>query len=239
MELSIRDLELRHRRLRVSRPLTFDADTGLRLILGPNGVGKTTLLEQLGTLPEASRSSILIDGAPASRGHLRQIGYLAQDDPLIPAFRVREYIEYCGWLKGMASPDAASSASALLQAFALQPYERQRISKLSGGTRQRVGLAGSVVHGPDIWLLDEPMVGLDPEQRAFFADLIAGTGQKTILMSTHLFDIFASLDPRCTVLKRSDGDRASIIYDGPSSYLATLGAGSLETGYLRLLEMHS
>lgn len=181
-----------------------------------------------------------VDGRADLRQVRRGLGYLPQQFGFYPRFTVREFVAYMAWLKEMpkaAVPDAVQRA---IERVGLTGKAETRMKALSGGMLRRVGIAQAVVNDPELLLLDEPTVGLDPEQRLDFRDLLRDLGSDScVLVSTHLVeDVVAA----CTdVIVMSDGRR---LFQGTPDDLIALGgqdeAGDspAERGYSALLRQH-
>ena len=158
--------------------------------LGPNGAGKTTTLRMLtGYLPPTSGSA-RVAGFDIFRQSLqarRRIGYMPENVPLYPEMRVQEYLEYRAALKGVRGRRNRQRVNAVKELCSLRDVERKLIGTLSKGYRQRVGLADALLHDPDLLILDEPTIGLDPNQIRQVRQLIKDLGKRhTILLSTHI-----------------------------------------------------
>src|SRR4051794_28230528 len=182
--------------------LDLDIRAGVTGVLGPNGAGKTTLLRCLATALRPDAGSLqLAGGDPADPAQLatirRSIGYLPQRPVLYPHFTVREMLDHVALLKLIsASSERAAEIGRVLDLVDLTDRARTKIRKLSGGMRQRVGIAQALLGSPRIVILDEPTVGLDPEQRMQFRTLISRVGESTaVILSTHQTEDVAAL--RC------------------------------------------
>ncbi|MET9814301.1 ABC transporter ATP-binding protein [Streptomyces sp. NPDC006355] len=188
-------------------------DVSLRLtggvtgLLGPNGAGKTTLLRVLATALPADRGTFTVLGHdPATaRGRQevrRRLGYLPQTPGFHPDFTAFEFVDYVAILKELTARRARHrEVRRVLDEVGLADVRGKRIRKLSGGMRQRVALGAALVGDPGFLVLDEPTVGLDPEQRMRFRELIAGAGEgRTVLLSTHQTEDVAMLCHRVLVM---------------------------------------
>jgi ABC-2 type transport system ATP-binding protein len=184
-------------------------------LLGPNGAGKTTLLRRLAGILPSQAGTVELEGHdpasdPAAR---RRIGYLPENPPIYPDETALGYVIFLAALSGMPRRTrraAAEDALRRAQATDLGPRLNGRLSR---GQRQRVALAGAIVHDPDVLLLDEPSEGLDPRQKVAFRKLIAdlasateGTGT-AIVFSSHLLAEVSSVCDRVVVL---DGGRVAL-----------------------------
>ena len=158
--------------------------------LGPNGAGKTTTMRILtGFLPPTSGTA-RVAGFDVTRDSLqarRRIGYLPEANPLYTDMRVREYLSYRSRLKGVDPRVRRERVQSSLLRCGLEDQAGRIIAHLSKGMRQRVGLADAIVHDPDVLILDEPTIGLDPNQIRQVRELIRELGRdKTVILSTHI-----------------------------------------------------
>jgi ABC-2 type transport system ATP-binding protein len=171
--------------------ISFDVAEGQVIgFLGPNGAGKTTTLRILtGFLPGDS-GTVTVAGHDVARDSVavrKAIGYLPEGVPLYPEMRVVEFLRFRARLKGIARRDRAREIDAALEATQIDPVRRRIIGTLSKGYRQRVGLADALLGRPAVLVLDEPTVGLDPEQVIQFRQLLTEVGrERTVILSTHI-----------------------------------------------------
>src|SRR6186713_1577622 len=171
--------------------LNFEVSRGeIMGFLGPNGAGKTTTMRILaGFMPPTSgRASIagfdVFEKSLQARTHL---GYMPENVPLYSDMRVTEYLNYRGALKGVPHRRVSERVGDVKELCGLKDVERKPIGTLSKGYRQRVGLADALLAEPDLLILDEPTIGLDPNQIRQVRELIKNLGrQHTILLSTHI-----------------------------------------------------
>lgn len=163
---------------------------GVYGLLGANGAGKTTLMRMICGVLAADEGKILWDGEEIlSMGERfrEQIGYLPQDFGYYPEFTVIEFMLYIASLKGLSSSLAKQKSKVLLQKVGLENNHKTRIKALSGGMRQRLGIAQSLLNDPALLVLDEPTAGLDPKERVRFRNMIAALGkERIVLLSTHI-----------------------------------------------------
>jgi gliding motility-associated transport system ATP-binding protein len=174
---------------RAIEELTFHADRGEILgFLGPNGAGKTTTMRILtGYMPPtAGKAQVAgFDVVDQSLDVRRHVGYMPETIPLYPDMTVFEYLKYMADLRRVS--DVEDRVDTLLDRLGLLDRADSYISNLSKGMRQRVGLAQALIHDPDVLILDEPTIGLDPAQIIEVRNLIKELGQRhTILLSTHI-----------------------------------------------------
>jgi ABC-2 type transport system ATP-binding protein len=194
-------------------------------ILGPNGAGKTTLMKLLivGLVP--TRGEILLDGKALLSEEKRlksQMGYLPQSFGLYDELTVWQFIDYMAALKGIK--DKATINEALEQA-SLTDHRKVRIRNLSGGQRQRVGIAQALLGSPHLLILDEPTVGLDPEERVKFRNLFSEMARdKIVVLSTHIVEDVQSICNRVLVI-----NNGQILFDGAPADLIVRTAGHVGT----------
>ena len=195
-------------------------------ILGPNGAGKTTIIRMItGFLPPTA-GRVTLGGHDLFGDDVsirRQIGYLPENVSLYPEMRVFEYLDWRGRLEGMDRASLKRRMPEVLDRCLLTDVRRQIIGTLSKGYRQRVGLAGAILHDPKVLVLDEPTVGLDPKQIVAIRELIRELGEKhTLLLSTHILPEVELLCQRVLII-----DRGRIIAEGSPEALRERWQGSL------------
>ncbi|MDP6490189.1 MAG: ATP-binding cassette domain-containing protein [Kiritimatiellia bacterium] len=158
--------------------------------LGPNGAGKTTTMQILAGYLPATGGHVEVAGYDVFKQSLdvrRQIGYLPENVPLYTDMRVTEYLRFRGRLKGLGGARLRARLESVLESCGLTDVHRQIIGSLSRGFRQRVGLADSLIAEPELLILDEPTVGLDPNQIRQIRNLIRGLGERhTVLLASHI-----------------------------------------------------
>lgn len=179
-------------------------------ILGPNGAGKTTLMKLLiaGLIPTSGK--ILVDGKALLSQEKRlksQLGYLPQSFGLYDELTVWQFIDYMAALKGIQEKAAIDN---VLERVSMADQRKVRLRSLSGGQRQRVGIAQALLGNPRLLILDEPTVGLDPEERVKFRNIFSEMAQdKIVLLSTHIVEDVQSICNRVLVLHHG-----RILFDG-------------------------
>ena len=189
--IKVENLTKRYAGQTAIRDLNFEVSRGeIMGFLGPNGAGKTTTMRILaGFMPPTSgRASIagfdVFEKSLQARAHL---GYMPENVPLYSDMRVTEYLSYRAALKGVPHRRITERVGDVKELCGLKDVERKLIGTLSKGYRQRVGLADALVAEPDLLILDEPTIGLDPNQIRQVRELIKNLGrQHTILLSTHI-----------------------------------------------------
>jgi ABC-2 type transport system ATP-binding protein len=191
------------------RDVSFAVERGEVVgFLGPNGAGKSTTMRILSGFISPSGGTVRVGGVDVTRDSLRvrsQIGYLPENCPLYPEMRVCEYLRYRANLKGVPPRHLRSRVDRVTEQCGLGEVSRRLIGQLSKGFRQRVGIADALVHNPDLLILDEPTIGLDPNQILLIRRLIAELSEvHTLLISTHILqEVEASCD-RVLVLNRGE-----------------------------------
>jgi ABC-2 type transport system ATP-binding protein len=159
-------------------------------LLGPNGAGKSTTMRILSCYLPATSGTVLIAGLDVfthSDEVRRRIGYMPENNPLHQDMRVREYLKFRARLKGLSRRQSRQRADVVMEQCGLTEVSRRIIGQLSKGYRQRVGLADALVHEPELLILDEPTIGLDPYQIRSVRQLIKELGgTHTVLVSTHI-----------------------------------------------------
>jgi len=170
--------------------ISFEVHRGEMLgFLGPNGAGKSTTLRILAGYLAATEGSVKIDGLSVMEHSLevrKRIGYLPENVAIYPEMRVNEYLRFRGRLKGMGGRRLRTRLDEVKALCGLHDVSDRIIAHLSRGYHQRVGLADALIHEPELILLDEPTIGLDPNQLRAIRGLIKTLGQKyTVVLSTH------------------------------------------------------
>jgi ABC-2 type transport system ATP-binding protein len=159
-------------------------------LLGPNGAGKSTTMRILACFMPATSGTVRVAGLDvfAQADEVRQrIGYMPENNPLYPEMRVREYLKFRARLKGLTRKRSRERVGVVMEQCGLAEVSRKTIGHLSKGYRQRVGLADALVHEPELIILDEPTLGLDPNQIRAVRHLIKELGDEhTVLISTHI-----------------------------------------------------
>ena len=189
--IEVRHLSKSYGPVRALEDVSFEIPEGeVAGFLGPNGAGKTTTLRILAGFLPGDRGVVRVAGHDVRRESLtvrRIIGYLPEGVPLYPELRVVEYLRFRARLKGIPLRQRGQQIDKSLEAAGVKDVRRRIIGTLSRGYRQRVGLADALLNEPRVLILDEPTVGLDPEQIRQFRALLREVGsQRTVLLSTHI-----------------------------------------------------
>lgn len=174
-------------------------------LMGPNGAGKSTLLKVLTTQLKPDAGSIQLDHVDvvAHPGKLRQVlGYLPQQVPYQPNVTALDYLRYIAALKGIKPQDADQQIINLFATLHLDPKNPTRLRDYSGGMRQRVGLTASLLGDPQIIMVDEPTVGLDPVERIAVRNLLSTLAQnRIVLIATHIIQDVEAIASRLLIVK--------------------------------------
>jgi ABC-2 type transport system ATP-binding protein len=159
-------------------------------LLGPNGAGKSTTMRILSSYLSATSGTVRVAGFDVFYESVevrRRIGFMPENNPLYPEMRVREYLKFRARLKGLGGRRSRERVTTVMEQCGLTDVSRRIIGQLSKGYRQRVGLADALVHEPELIILDEPTIGLDPHQIRSVRQLIKSlAGKHTVLISTHI-----------------------------------------------------
>ncbi|OYR80841.1 ABC transporter ATP-binding protein [Halorubrum sp. E3] len=189
------------------RDITLQLGAGVHGLVGPNGAGKSTLMRMLTTVTPPTEGTIYWDGTQVSESPdaIRSVlGYLPQDFDTYPTLMLEEYLEYVAALQGLDSETASARIEALLDLVNLTDVRDRRLDTFSGGMQQRAGIAQALLNDPELLVVDEPTVGLDPEERVRMRNALADTADdRVVIFSTHVVaDIEATAD---TVTVLEDG----------------------------------
>jgi ABC-2 type transport system ATP-binding protein len=229
--VSVAGLSRRYGSTRALDQVDLTLAPGITGLLGPNGAGKTTLLSVLATVSEPDAGSVSALGLdprdPAERTQIRRrLGYLPQELGYHRHFTVAAFLDYVAILKEITGRrERAAEVARVLTATGLEPYARRRIRALSGGMRQRTGIAQALLGQPGLLVLDEPTAGLDPEQRLRFRELLSDLpGDPVIVLSTHQADDIAAICARVVVLLQGQ-----VRFAGTPAELAATAAGKVWT----------
>jgi ABC-2 type transport system ATP-binding protein len=184
--------------------------------LGPNGAGKSTTMKIITGFIPATDGAVKVCDIPVDVDAMESrklIGYLPEHNPLYTDMYVREYLEFVG--KIYRIPSLKGRIDEMIKAVGLDGEQNKKISALSKGYRQRVGLAAAIIHDPQVLILDEPTSGLDPNQLVEIRELIKSIGQsKTVLLSTHIMQEVEAICDRVIII-----NKGKIVADNKASEL--------------------
>lgn len=200
--------------------LSLKLGPGILGLLGPNGAGKSTLMRILATLARPTAGKVTWNGADiaADPNSLRTaLGYLPQDFGVYAALSAREFLAFLAAVKGLSGALARERVDSCLSLVGLNDAADRRLGEFSGGMRQRVGIAQALLNDPALLIVDEPTVGLDPEERMRFRHLLTDlAGQRLVILSTH---IVSDVEASATALAVMSGGRLRF-HGAPEQLLA-------------------
>lgn len=222
MDIRICDLSKSYKNIRALDAINLTIEPGVHGLLGPNGAGKTTLMRILATI------------LPADQGHIAwgtefdwsdtmqikgRIGYLPQQFGMYRYLKVREALENVALLKDIPPHHAKNQIQIALERTNLAQYSDRRVGQLSGGMLRRLGIAQAILGEPDLLILDEPSVGLDPTERINLRKLIReyDNGERIILLSSHIVGDIESLCEFATIV-----NKGRIVCSGPLSEIRNI-----------------
>ncbi len=169
---------------------SLEIKPGILGLLGPNGAGKSTFMRMLATITKPTDGSIKWNDIDVvkSPDTLRDVlGYLPQDFGVYPNLNAVEFLEYMAAIKGLDAKSTKKRIDELLQLVNLVEAAKRPLGGYSGGMKQRVGIAQALLNDPQLLIVDEPTVGLDPEERVRFRNLLSDlSGERIVILSTHI-----------------------------------------------------
>jgi len=191
MELTIKNIGKQYKRdFWGLKDFSLEIKPGILGLLGPNGAGKSTFMRMLATITKPTEGTITWNGVDIvkSPDSLRAVlGYLPQDFGVYPNLTAVEFLEYMAAIKGLGAASARKRIDELLVVVNLQEAAKRPLGGYSGGMKQRVGIAQALLNDPQLLIVDEPTVGLDPEERVRFRNLLSDlSGERIVILSTHI-----------------------------------------------------
>jgi len=201
-------------------------------LLGPNGAGKTSTMKIITGAMPATSGSVSVAGFDVYKDSIevkKRVGYLPEVPPLYPEMPVRDYLIFAGRLAGIPRKNLKAAVEESMRKCQISHVSKRLIRNLSKGYRQRVGLAQAIVHSPDLLVLDEPTVGLDPRQIIEIRELIKDFAKEhTVILSSHILPEVSATCERVLII--NDG---KIVADDKIENIQT-GIGSVSSVLLRL-----
>ncbi|WP_342332539.1 ABC transporter ATP-binding protein [Pedobacter sp. FW305-3-2-15-E-R2A2] len=180
-------------------------EKGVLGLLGPNGAGKSTLMKIIATISKPTLGTIFLNGEDIVKNPdaIRKIlGYLPQDFGVYPNLNAYEFLEYIAAMKGVGGPGLRKRIDMLLDGVNLTADAKRPIGSYSGGMKQRIGIAQTLLNDPKILIFDEPTVGLDPEERVRFRQLISEMASDAIIiLSSHIVSDIETLADEVAIMK--------------------------------------
>lgn len=210
--------------------VTFTVEKGEVLgCLGPNGAGKSTTMRMVTGYFKPTAGSVSIGGVDMleePEKAKRSIGYLPENAPLYSDMTVASFLGFCAELRGLRGSDRSKAIDRVLETCFLENVRNQSVDTLSKGYRHRTCFAQSIIHDPDVLVLDEPTDGLDPNQKHEVRNLIKRMGQnKAIVFSTHILEEVEAACSRAIII-----DRGKVVADGTPDELKQRGMQAVRVG---------
>ena len=225
--IKVKNLVKRYVNVNAVDNISFDVEENEIVgLLGPNGAGKTTTMRILTCFMPATAGSATVAGYDVFTDSLnvrQEIGYLPENVPLYLDMRAKEYLMFRAKLKNIPRRERRKKIEYCLEMTGITDVQNQIIGTLSKGYKQRVGLADTLVHDPKILILDEPTIGLDPNQIRQIRGVIKGLGQKhTVLLSTHILPEVEMVCDRVMIINKGK----IVAMDTPANLMRQLKTGS-------------
>jgi ABC-type multidrug transport system ATPase subunit len=227
MEISVKDLSKKYSGNKFGlKNVNLELKNGILGLIGPNGAGKSTLMRILATISKPSAGSVTFNGIDVVKhpDSVRKVlGYLPQDFGIYPNLSAVEFLEYIAAIKGFTGKNTKLRIEALLDELNLTAVRNRAIGTYSGGMKQRIGIAQVLIGDPKLLILDEPTVGLDPEERIRFRNLLADlSGERIVILSSHIVSDIETM-----------ANEIAIIYQGRVlEHNLNFVKGALEDAYL-------
>ena len=220
MKLSIQHISKKYNKDKYGlRDFSLTIENGILGLLGPNGAGKSTLMKIIATISRPTQGTIDLDGHDISKepDYVRKIlGYLPQDFGVYANLNAYEFLEYIAAMKGVGGPNLRIRIESLLEGVNLIESAKLPIGTYSGGMKQRIGIAQALLNDPKVLIFDEPTVGLDPEERMRFRNLISDLAQNCIIiLSSHIVSDIETIADEVAIMKSgtliTKGSQAGVI----------------------------
>ncbi len=228
MEIVINNLSKTYRKVEALKHVSLSIPTGMFGLLGPNGAGKTTLIRILATLLKPSSGSVQIGeyrlDNRAEKWKIREtLGYLPQEIQMYRNLSAREFLQFVAALKKVTPAARKAEVEQALEITNLSDVARRSIRTFSGGMKRRLGIAQALIGNPRLLIIDEPTVGLDPQERVKFRNLLVELARdKTVLLSTHIIEDVAQTCPALAVIRKGE-----IVYSGSALKLIQKADGKV------------
>lgn len=225
MEIVIKNLSKNYGRKAALKNVSVTIHSGMYGLLGRNGAGKTSLMRILATLSVPSGGEVSMNGIPINEtGKIREIvGYLSQNFSFYRNMSVYDAMDYLGLLSNLPDKIRKERIASLLEQVNLKENMRTKIKALSGGMKQRLGIAQALLHDPQILIVDEPTAGLDPEERIRFRNMLSEFAEdRIVILSTHISSDVETSCENIGVL-----DNGKMIWNGAAEELVKQAEGKV------------
>ncbi len=243
--ISVTEISKSYGSFRAVDNLTFEVRRGeIFAMLGPNGAGKSTTMRMILDILKPDTGQILVLGAPITEATKDRIGYLPEERGLYRNVKVIEMMVYLGTLKGLSSPEANRRSVALLDRLGMSDQAKKKVSELSKGMQQKIQFAVTVIHEPELIIIDEPFSGLDPVNSLVLKDLLFDFKNRggTVVMSTHQMSQVEEMCDRLLMIShgqqklygavediRKQYALHAVIVEGQGNWAVLPGVDSIET----------
>src|ERR1700761_7843212 len=206
MSLVITNLTKQYNKNKIGlKNYSITIDKGVLGLLGPNGAGKSTLMKIIATISKPTEGTLFLDGEDIVKNpdRIRKVlGYLPQDFGVYPNLNAYEFLEYIAAMKGVGGKDLRKRIDMLLEGVNLTADAKRPIGTYSGGMKQRIGIAQALLNDPKVLIFDEPTVGLDPEERMRFRQLISDLADDCIIiLSSHIVSDIETIADEVAIMK--------------------------------------
>ena len=223
MQLEIQNISKKYSKNKYGlKDFSIRLENGILGLLGPNGAGKSTLLKMIATISKPTEGMLLLNKnniAKDANYMRKQLGYLPQDFGVYPNLNAYEFLNYMAALKGIGGSNLNAKIEQLLEGLNLMEVAKKPIGSYSGGMKQRIGIAQALLNNPKVILFDEPTVGLDPEERVRFRNLISDLANDAIvILSSHIVSDIDTIADEVAVMKEGK----LILKDNPEKIIATV-----------------
>lgn len=225
MSIVVENLTKKYGEQKAVNDISFKIDTGEVVgFLGPNGAGKSTTMKMITCYMAPTSGDVRLDNLSILNHQeeiKKKIGYLPENNPLYTDMAIIDYLRFCAEIQGVAKQQIAGRIGEMVEMCGLERERHKKISELSKGYRQRVGLAQAMIHDPEILILDEPTTGLDPNQIIEIRKLIKKLGkEKTVILSSHILSEVEATCDRILII-----NRGRIVADGTADTLRSQAEG--------------
>ncbi len=205
MQLDVHNITKKYGKIYALHGVSLQLEKGVYGLLGPNGAGKTTLINILIGVARPNGGEVRLDNIEVGKlgtKYLELLGYMPQYPRFYPNFRMEEFLGYMCSIKDIPKKEAAEKIDHVLKQVNLQEHRKKRICELSGGMRQRLGIAQAILNDPKILILDEPTAGLDPAERIRFRNIISRIAKdRIVLIATHIVQDIEYIANEVIILK--------------------------------------